>query len=51
MTITKKDLTDLRVGDIVELAGHPQLKGAKLVGPLYETHDFPGRQIVNVKGD
>ncbi len=33
--ITSEQVADLQPGDIVEYAGHPELKGAKVIGPLH----------------
>jgi hypothetical protein len=37
VTITREQVADLCSGDVVEYSGHPDLKGAKVVGPLHES--------------
>ncbi len=37
--ITREQVADLQPGDVVEYGGHPELKGAKVVGPLHRRND------------
>jgi hypothetical protein len=52
VTITREQVADLRPGDVVEYSGHPDFRGAKIVGPLVAEHDalLVGEYVVR-RGD